>query len=137
MRPIAVVETKGTLERSFDLFDSCEVSTAELDPPVFVQKRPLNALDEAVRELMTRFGASVPDAKLSARLREVALELTAAVAENSPERPARPIEIGVDLAEELGRDRGSPRKIFAQMYNKAVSQAVICQTLPTPLSLPT
>ena len=79
MRSIVVVETQGALERSFNLSDSGELSAAELDPPAFVQKRLLDALGEALRQRMTRLGARLSDAKLSAHLHKVAFELAAAV----------------------------------------------------------
>ena len=48
-----VVEAKVALQRAFELAELREVAPPELDPPVLVEDRALEALHEAVGEGMT------------------------------------------------------------------------------------
>jgi len=59
--PLVVVEAKVALDRAFELAGLREVTPPELDPPVLVQDRALEALHEAVGEGVAGLGPGVPD----------------------------------------------------------------------------
>jgi len=94
VRPLVVVEAKVALQPGVELPELREVAPAELDPPVVVEDRLLQALDEAVGEGVARLRSGVPDVEIPAGLVEGALELAASVGEN-------PADFTAGLAEVL------------------------------------
>ena len=81
MGSLVVVEAEVTLERGFELPKRREVTAPELDPPVVVKDRLLDALDESVGEGVAGLGPGVSDTELLAGLVEDALELASAIRE--------------------------------------------------------
>jgi hypothetical protein len=78
----------------------------------------------------------VAEAQLSTGHLKRTLELRAAVGKH-PAHPAGALEVSHDdLAQEGGGGCGVVGCRAASPYEVAASQAVICQTLPTPLRLP-
>jgi hypothetical protein len=107
VRSLLVVERHERLERALHRGPGGEVLPPELDPPVLVQNRALQPLDEAVGPGMPRFRPGVANAVPLARLVEGAFELRAAIGEDPLERPARaPIDGQQKVGQEGGRRLG-------------------------------
>ena len=132
--PLVVVEAQVALERGFELPEPREVATTKFDAPVLVKDRLLEPLDEAVGEGVSRFRAGVADAEITAGLVEDALELASRRSGKSALRKYGTTRFRRKSA--ATRARGAPTKTWARAKEEAASQAVICQTGPTPLSFP-
>ena len=133
-----VVEGDEALEGAIDGCRRGEVATPEGDSPVFVEDGALEPFDEAIGPAVSGLGAGVADAELGADRVEEALELAAVVGEDSLELPA-----GLSVGGSRTRLRKRAQWIastegmtWAKAKEQAASQAVTCQSLPTPLSLP-
>lgn len=75
--PFVIVEAKVALERGLELPEPGEVAAPELHPPMVVQDRVLEALDEAVGQGVPGLRAGMADDPAGpAGLREAAPELS-------------------------------------------------------------
>jgi hypothetical protein len=79
VRPLEVVGLQVPVQRNLSLKSSTEVPPSEGDPPVLVQDRSLQSLDESVRPRMPWLRPRVAYTEFSACLIEVRFELTAPV----------------------------------------------------------
>src|SRR5262249_10208712 len=103
--PLLVVERHEAVERSLHCRPTGEVLSAERDAPVLVQDRPLAPLHEAIGPGMPRFGARVPNAETLTGLIEGALELRAAIGQDTLQGPAGPTIDRQQQAAQIDRRR--------------------------------
>ena len=138
MRALRVVVAHEAVESPLQCRSSGEVAPSERHAPKLLENRALQSFDKPVGPGMARFRAGVPQAQLATGDIKRSLEFRAAVGEDAPHRPAGALEVRHDdHAQERGRGLGIVgRQQPASPYDVAASQAVICQTLPTPLRLP-
>src|SRR5262245_10569444 len=107
VRPLVIVEAQEAVEGALELGQLGEVAAPELHPPVLVEDRALQTLDEAVGPSVTGLRLGVADPKLVAGLGEGTGELAAAVREHALDRPAG-LAVGrdEDVAQEAGGGLG-------------------------------
>jgi hypothetical protein len=136
VRPPFVVELYEAIETALHRVAAGEVPATKLDSPVFVQDRALEPFDEAVGPRVARPCPRVRNTEVAAGIGERRFELRAAVGEDTPHRSA-----GRSARGSRGRSAPWPRRRTPAAgrplrNEQAALQAVICHTLPTPLSLP-
>ena len=134
MRPLGVIEHEEPVQRPLQGPRRTKVVPAELDTPVLMKHRPLQAFDEPVGPRMSWFRARMPHLAVGTGRDEAGLELLAVVRQHSLQPPAGRTT-SVRKAAILAAVT-SPTTIRAQPNDEAQSQAVSCQTLPTPFSFP-
>ena len=140
MGPLVIVEVHEAIEGGLERSRAREVLPAEGDPPMFMQDRLLEPLDEPVRPGMSRLRAGDSHAEGLAAVGEGSPEFLPVIGEHALQAPARrPTRRPHHPAEEGEHPAAvtSPTINWAQANDEATSHPVICQTLPTPFSLPT
>jgi hypothetical protein len=130
VRRMFVVEADKGVEAPRQCGARGEVAAAKFHAPVLLQDRALEPLHKAVGPGVARLGPGVPNTVSPTGLIKRAVEFAAAVGEDSLNRPARP---AIVREEDPGEEAAA---VKAGSNQVAASRAVICQTLPTPLSLP-
>lgn len=90
VRPLPVVEPQEGVQRLLQSRPTGEVAAAELDAPMLLEDRALEAFHKAVGPGMPRPGPGVPNAEGPAGVRERPLELRAPVGEDPLQGPASP-----------------------------------------------
>src|SRR5262245_32065674 len=111
MRPVAIVVAHELIEGVLQAATAGEVPPAEGHPPVLLQDRALQPLDESVGPGMPWLGAGVTNPELATGLIEGALELGTAVGQHPAQRPARlAVQRRQDVAQEPG---GVDRRVEA------------------------
>ena len=88
MRSVEVVEVHEALEAVIERGTTDEVVAPEDNAPMLGKDRLLQALHEAIRPRVAGFDAGVANTQLRAGGGELGLELTAAVRQDPPHRPA-------------------------------------------------
>ena len=107
MRPLRVVEDEKPVQRPVQGPRRPKVVPAELDTPVLMQNRPLQAFDEPVGPRVPRLRPRVPHLVGGTRRDEARLELLAVVRQHPLQTPARrTIARPHDLGQKGGHFRG-------------------------------
>jgi len=88
MRSVEVVEAHEALEAAIERGTTDEIVAPEDDAPMLGEDRLLQALHEAIRPRVAGFDAGVANTQLRAGGGELGMELTAAVRQDPPHRPA-------------------------------------------------
>ncbi len=137
MPPAPVVEVQVVIEHLLHRDHAGEEAPPELHPPQLAENGTLQPLDEPIGPRVPGFGPGVSHPQLPTGLIERSTVLIALVAEHALHRPSRPGVVGTTCRKNwaaTSAENSVDRRATA--YEQAASQAVYCQTLPTPFSLP-
>src|SRR6267142_33399 len=114
VRALSVVVPHEAVEGPLQGRASGEVAATERHPPVFLENRALQALDEAISPGVARFDARVAEAELPAGRIKRPLELGAAIREDAAYRPPCALVVRDD---DLAQERGGGRRIVRRQQD--------------------
>ncbi len=133
-----IVKAQVAFQRGLQEPDVREEPAAKLDAPELAEDGALQPFHEAIRPRMAGASPRMPHPERGADLIEGAPVFIALIGEDPLHAPPRRPIGGEDPRGQEPGGRGARElgQTAAIAYEHAASQAVYCQTLPTPLSLP-